>query len=357
MYWSVWFSPASCRQPSARNAKRGAALLAGLACLTNVAAAPISVRTVTLGDVVEVPVYSAPADVVARNQPKLAAEIDARVVALPRAVGERVVAGDLLARLDCRRHESSLATARAEFARSRAQQRYATEQLARARNLQRNKSISEELLDQRTTDLAAAEAEARVREEAQRRAAIDVENCELRSPFDAVVTARHASVGSFVTRGSAVIELLETSGQEVSVALRHDQVAGAEAAAGLQFESNGTAYPVRLRALLPIADSIARTREARLEFLDQSAIAGSAGRLVWRGEGALLPADYLVRRNGVLGVFMADGGTARFTPVPAAEDGRPALVTLPPDTHLISDGRQRLNDGDEIVLVPAAEPR
>jgi len=347
-------SPTPGRRRSRPNTARSLLLSACLASLTPAVAEPVNVRTVPLAEVLEVPVYSAPASVVARNRPQLAAEIDARIVELPRSVGDRVVAGDVIARLDCRRHSSALATARAELSRSQAQRQFAEQQLARARNLQRNKSISEELLDQRRTELDAAQADATMREEALRRAAIDVENCTLRAPFDAVVTERLASVGSFVTRGSAVIGLLETTGQEVSVALRHDQVTGVEGAAGLLFLSNGSEYAVQLRALLPLADSVSRTREARLSFIERSALAGTAGRLVWRGERALLPADYLVRRSGVLGVFVAEGTKARFVPLPNAEDGRPTLVTLPPETRLIGEGRQRLSDDMEIAPV---EPR
>ncbi len=350
-------SPTLARRRSRHNTARSVLLSACLASLTPAVAEPVNVRTIPLAEVLEVPVYSAPASVVARNHPQLAAEIDARIVELPRSVGDRVVAGDVIARLDCRRHSSAFATARAELSRSQAQRRFAEQQLARARNLQRNKSISEELLDQRRTELDAAEADATMREEALRRAAIDVENCTLRAPFNAVVTERLASVGNFVTRGSAVLGLLETTGQEVSVALRHDQVTGVEAAAGLLFVSNGSQYAVQLRALLPLADSVSRTREARLSFIERSALAGAAGRLVWRGERALLPADYLVRRSGVLGVFVAEGTRARFLPLPNAEDGRPTLVTLPPQTHLIGEGRQRLSDGMEIAPVPPVEPR
>jgi len=333
-----------------------AAMLVCLFCVQQVGAEPTPVRMVRLGEVLETPTYSAPASVVARNQPQLAAEVDARVIALPRKVGDPVATGDLLARLDCRRYESILVGVGAEVSRAEAQQRFAAEQLARARNLQRNKSISEELLDQRRTDLAVAEAEVLARREALNQAIIDVEACELRAPFDAVVTERTASVGSFVNRGNPVVGLLETSGQEVSVALRHDQVAGVESAAALLFESNGRTYPLSLRALLPLADSIARTREARLAFVDDGAIAGSAGRLVWQGPRALLPSEYLVRRQGELGVFVAEGGVARFLPVADAQDGRPALVTLPQDANLITDGRQRLNDGDEVTPTPDAGP-
>ncbi len=314
---------------------------------------PVNVRTVPLGQVLTTPVYSAPATVVARNQPRLAAEIDARIIELPAAVGDRVRLGDVIARFDCRSYESLLAAADAALTRAKSQQRFADQQLERARNLNKKKSISAELLGQRRTDLAVAAAESTARQEAVKRAAIDVENCELRAPFDAVVTDRPGSVGSFVTRGSPIIGLLEIAGQEVSAALRHEQMEGVENATSLIFESNGTQHPVRLRALLPSADPVARTREARLVFDAEPPVTGAAGRVVWQGRRALLPAGYLVRRKGSLGVFVMEQGHTRFVVLPDAQDGRPVLIALPPDTLLITEGRQGLNDGDAVRAAPA----
>jgi len=329
-------------------------LLAGLPGLL-VAAEPTGVRTIALSKVLLTPVFSAPASVVARNQPRLAAEIDARIVELPVAVGDRVEQGDMVARLDCRQHESMLAAARAELASAKAQQRLAKEQSVRARNLTKKQSISEELLDQRDTELAVARAAATARDEMVRRAAIDVANCELRAPFDAVVIARPGSVGDYATRGSPIIELLEIAGLETSVALRHDQLEGFQSAARLTFKSNGVSHPVQLRALVPSADPVARTREARLIFTEQPPIAGAAGRVIWQGRRNQLPANFLARRNDRLGVFVLENGRARFIELPAAQDGRPVSIELPPNTQLITDGRQRLSDGDEVRLVPATE--
>lgn len=326
---------------------------AAIGCFTLGAfAAPVPVRTVPLAEVLEIPRFSAPATVVARNAPRLAAEIEARIVEIAVAVGDRVSTGALLARLDCRRHTSLLAARRADLARSTAQQGFAREQLQRARNLGKAKSISEELLDQRRTDLAVADADVQSAGEAVRQAEIDAGHCEIRAPFDAVVNERLASVGDFASRGTAVVAIVETRGQEISAALRQDQLDDFATADGLAFEANGTRYDVALRALLPLADPVARTREARLLFEGgESAVSGTAGRLTWRGPRSLLPADYLVRRDGRLGIFVLDAGQARFIALPSAEDGRPVRVALPDDTVLITEGRQRLVDGDTVNTV------
>ena len=77
---------------------------------------------------------------------------------------------------------------------------------------------------------------------------------------------------------------------------------------------------------------------------------GAPGRLRWRHEASALPAHLLVRRDGVLGVMVADGERARFVLLPGAREGRSVSVRLPPQTLIITRGRHGLADGDEITV-------
>ena len=61
-----------------------------------------------------------------------------------------------------------------------------------------------------------------------------------------------------------------------------------------------------------------------------------------------LPAELLVRRDGTLGVFTVEDGTARFRPVPAAQEGQPVALDLPPGTRIVDEGRERLGDGEAV---------
>lgn len=317
-------------------------------------AEPADVRTRALGEVLNESVYSAPATVVARNQPQVAAEIAARVIALPVQVGDRVQADDTLAELDCRSHESRLAVTRAELEVTVAQLGNARAQHTRALNLKKNRNISDELLDQRKLELATRQAEESARREAVRQAEIDVSHCQIRAPFDAVVTDRLVSVGTYLSRGTAVIGLLETSGQEVSAYLRESEIATLQATDDPAFEVGSRRFPLRVRTLLPAIDTNTRTREVRLVFSAEPTIPGTAGRLVWRGRRLTVPADYLVRRRDSLGIFVLHEGRARFVALPGAQEGQAAAVDLPPDTELITEGRWRLRDGQEVRVIPPA---
>lgn len=334
------------------------ALLCGLLWTSAaLAAAPVSVRTLPLSELLDEPIYSAPATVVARNEPRISAEIDARVTDLPVQVGDRISAGHTLARLDCRRYDSRLAVARAELQVTRAQRSHASAQLERARNLKKNKSISDELLDQRRTDLETRQAELTARQEAVKQAAIDVGHCDIQAPFDAVVMQRLVSVGTYVAPGTAIVGLLESAGQEVSAKLRESEINRLLEADELVFEVAAKRFPLRLRTVLPAMDTQTRTRETRLVFNGEVALPGTAGRLVWRGRRLLLPADYLIRRGGRLGIFVLREGRAHFVALPQAQEGQPSLVDLPAELRLITDGRQRLSDGQEVtVSPPRAQP-
>ncbi|MDQ7072955.1 MAG: hypothetical protein Q9N32_05020 [Gammaproteobacteria bacterium] len=76
-----------------------------------------------------------------------------------------------------------------------------------------------------------------------------------------------------------------------------------------------------------------RSFEARLHFSDKVADTGSAGRLRWTSNHSHIPADYLVKRNDKLGIFIHRDGIAYFHELDAAGNGLPAPIDLPDDTE------------------------
>jgi RND family efflux transporter MFP subunit len=317
------------------------------------AAVPVTVQR--LDELTRTPQKSVPATVIARNKPALASEITARIDAIPVRVGDMVDAGTVVARLDCRLYESRLAAAEAGAARLEAQHAFSASQLRRAVGLQAKKGISEETVEQRQADLAGLDAQLAAQRESVNQATLDVERCEIRTPISAVVTARLANTGSLASPGTPLVRLVQLDDLEVSAALREDEATRLALAGQAVFSYAGQDFPVSLRVILPVVDEQARTRESRLVFDGDPAPAGAAGRLQWSGDDPVLPPDYLVRRDGELGVFFVDEGVARFHAVPHALEGRPVEVQLPARTLLVIEGRQRLADGDEITLIARPE--
>lgn len=313
------------------------------------AAAGVPVTIARLSDLVARPEYSAPAAVVARNTPALSSEINARIESLPVRVGDAVERGAVVARLDCRLFRSRLAAAEAALDQLLAQREFAARQLERALGLQAKKGISDEFVEQRQSELRSLESQIAGQREAIRQAALDVEHCDVRTPFTAVVTARLASVGSLATPGTQLLQIVQLDDLEVSAALREQEAKDLEEADAPELIWQNRAFPLELRVLVPVVEEKSRTREARLRFTADTAPVGAAGRLQWRGARYLLPPEYVVRRGGRLGVFHVNAGKARFHPLPQALEGQPVAVDLPDDTRIVVEGRHRLADGDPVV--------
>ncbi len=308
----------------------------------------IPVRSQPLGELLQQPTFSAPATVESLNAPTVSAQTSGLVTDIPVRVGDHVSKGDLLVQLDCRYQRAQLAAAQAGLKRIEAARRFASTQLKRARNLKNKSSISQELLDQRLSELQGAQADQQHQRQLIKQHSIDVERCSLAAPFDAVVSKRLASVGSLANPGTGLLQLIQLSGNAVSAELRNAEVTSLQQARAITFSYAGQNYPLSLKALIPVINERTRTQQARLSFNTESAPAGAAGRLIWQGPANQLAADYLVRRKQRLGIFIARRNKAHFHVLMDAREGQPVSVDLPANSLIITEGRQRLQHGDTI---------
>jgi RND family efflux transporter MFP subunit len=260
-----------------------------------------------------------------------------------------VKAGDVLMRLDATDYQLAVQRAQAALHSVQAKLELAEFQLERAQKLSQQDVVSEELLKQRTAEVKSLQAEVQSQQNAFASAQRDFKRCEIRAPFRAVVKERLAFVGELANPGTPLLRLLDVEHMEVSAKVQSDDVESLQAAKTPQFSAQGRDYPLRLRAVTAAYDPLERSREARLLFTAAAALPGAAGNLVWRDARAHVPADLLVRRDGRLGVFVAENGKAKFIVLPDAQEGRPALATLAPDKAVIVDGRFGVKDGDEVT--------
>lgn len=310
--------------------------------------AEIPITAAPLAQLVIHPERSAPATVESLNNADLSAEINARVEAIAVRVGDLVTSGDELVRLDCREHRSRLAAQQASLAQLEAQRRLALSQHNRARNLNRDRNISEEEVDRRAAELAVVDAQIGAQREAVRQAELNVERCSVRAPFRAVVTERLTDVGTVTAPGSPLLRLVQLDELEVSARVRPDEADEGATSQSINFVYLGKRYPVTIRRVLPVVDPSTRTLDLRLSFRGETPPSGASGRLVWRASGSYLPAELMVRRGERLGVFVLSEDRARFHPLPQAIEGQPARVEPPLDDPIILEGRQRLQDGDAV---------
>ena len=294
---------------------------------------------------------SASATVLAPNDALIAAEVAAAVATVHVEAGREVEAGALLVSLDARDARLGLQQAEAQLKAAQARLTLATQRAERGRSLRAERHISEDELLALETGLDAAKAEVDLARAARDAAARQLEKCRIRAPFAGVVLERQAQVGALATPGTPLLRLVSTSTPEVEAQLAPEAASRLEDGRDIAFVSTGRRYPLRLEALSPLLERSARTRLARFAFTAEAAPAGSTGQVEWTSAALLLPAELMVKRDGHLGAFIDEDGTARFVPAFDAQEGRPFRLEVPAGTRIVSQGQQGLNEGDAL---PAA---
>ena len=303
-----------------------------------------SLGTRPLREIAIYPERTAPAQSLPANESKLSAEVSARILALPYDVGQTVGKGAVVARLDRRDFELAVAKAKASMAAVQARIVQAESQLERARALEKQNFISAEAVIQRETELAVQRAELAVQRANLATAERELEKTTVRAPFDAIVKQRHVGVGELAAPGAALVTLIDRSRPEVSAQVQLKDAASLQDAGRATFSAD-LEYPVQVLRISPAVDRESRTVEARLAFMDRAAAPGTSGRLVWRETRPHIPAEYVVRRKGELGVFVMAGAAPEFVVLPGAQEGRPVAVALPADTLIVTEGRHTLGAG------------
>ena len=291
------------------------------------------------------PERTAPATALGKNEARLAPEVSARVVAILVDAGDSVAAGQVLARLDTRDAELALARADAALAQSRARLAQSEGQLRRARALREKNFYSAEALTLRETDFAAATADEKAARAARDTSAHALEKCTLRAPFPAIVRSRAGQVGDLAVAGNPLLTLADTREVQLVAQVQARDAEGITEATGFEFVTPQARHALKPLRVSPAISRESRTVEARFAFAAAAPAPGSEGRLVWREPRPHLAPEYLLRRNGKHGVFVAEAGKARFHLVPGAQEGRPAPVELADDAQVVTQGRHALQDG------------
>ncbi len=335
-----------------------ATLCAALCICTAALAAdalPVNVRTVSFKDIAYYPEHSTAAEVIARHDSRVSAEIAAVVLEVRHDTGDRVNQDNTVIGLDCRTYELQLRQAMAVHDAVSAQYDNAKKLFASARKLQKQNNISQELYNQRDADSSRLQAELANARAGIESARIAADKCSIKAPYDGYISERFISKGEHVQPGTPVFQIITSEQGRVEALINSSDYDSFLQGKDFRFVFNGIAYGLTVDTILPVLDKTYRTHTARLSFIDTPAPTGSHGNLTWRDPGMAVPSSLVVVRDGQAGVFVADSGSARFIPVEAYVEGHPATIELDTDTRIITTGRHGLNDGDSIKVVSAAE--
>lgn len=244
----------------------------------------------------------------------VAARVSGRILEMTVDAGDRVRAGEVLARIDVEEAAAALAAARARVAEVDAALLNARAGHARALELFARGFVSQAALDQASLVLNAAQAQAQAaRAERDRmRAALDYG--VIVAPQDGVVATRHAEAGEMARPGMPLVTLFDPGALRAVVDLPQ-AVAGADAAglaqASVELPASARRVVAARVTVLPAADTRTHTVRVRVDLPVglTGVMPGQYARVLFTtGQQAAIrvPVAAIVRRSEITAVYVVD---------------------------------------------------
>ena len=275
--------------------------------------------------------------VVAQRKAAVASKGTGRLVYLGVVEGDRVRAGQVIARIEDADVKAQLAQAQANLEVSRADLRDAENSLARERFLLDSGFTSRASFDAAQARYERVKAGIAVAQATVQAAQVALENTVIRAPFDGTVLTKNADVGEVVAplaasafSKSAVVTIADLSSLEVEadVAESNLEAVGVGQQCEIVLDAfPDVRYPARVAKIVPTADRAKATVQvkvafrsydsrvlpemsAKVHFLPRPAKAGADTAPV-----LVVPSSAVTERNGQAVVYVVQNGRAVEVPV------------------------------------------
>jgi len=284
-----------------------------------------------------------------RVESVLSFKVSGRVISRDVDIGDRVKAGQVLARLDATEQQADLAAAEAAIRAQQATLRTAESYLNRRRNLTQTGALPQQQLDEAiqqydsaVNDLAAAQANLAVVQE-------NLAQTELKADADGVITDVLIEPGEVVQPSSGAFNLAHDG--ELDAVFNVDESALAQDNPPLSVEVALVDRPdirasARVQEISPSVDRKLGTVRLKLSIVDPPAEITLGSAIVARAELAMagrisIPWLALTSRGGKPAVWVFDPATQMVT------SRQIEVLRYDADRIIIASG---LNAGEEVVI-------
>ncbi|HZW59031.1 MAG TPA: efflux RND transporter periplasmic adaptor subunit [Woeseiaceae bacterium] len=313
---------------------------------------PVDTATVAISDLYAR--YQATSNVAADGEAQVPARIDGEVIETLVEEGDRVVQGQVLARIDAKRLKLRMQEAGAVLAQRESEYRR-----------------QQQLADRGLVSRAAFES--LEYEVAELRAAYDIDRLnfsysEIRAPISGVVAARHIRPGQHVKSGDLAFRISDTSRLVAKLLLPQREFARFAAGqhAALTVDAwPGAVFDAEIVRISPTVDTASGsiTATAYVDNEDGRLAPGMFGRFDIRYEKHAatlnIPAQSVVQEDGESVVYRVDNGTAHRQPVEIGivANGRAEVLSgLADGDVVVVSGSGGLRDGSQVVALGEQRP-
>lgn len=329
-------------------------LLAGSGCGKHEAkhteAPPVPVRVATVQPVRESGSVEAVGTLRAAREATIAGKVMGTVVEIRKRAGDTVRQGEILLVIDSRDVAGQVAQAEGALAQARAAAVLAETNFKRFEQLFARGAASQLELDQARYQHETALGAVRQAEGAVTTATSYQAYARIPAPFAGRVVDQLCEEGDLASPGRPLMKLEDSSHLRLFASLEASRADAAIVGARVEVlvpSRPGRTIAGTIAEVTPAADPGTRSILVKIDLEEDPALkAGVFGRaLLPLGERDVLrvPATAVVRRGGMAGVFVADGGRAMFRMVVLDEDR--------PEAPAVTSG---LSGGESVVLDPPA---
>lgn len=313
-------------------------------------------------------------DVRAQLESRLGFRVGGKLVERPAEVGQRVQAGQLLARLDARDLALGSQAAQAQVSAARTQRDLAAADLKRFTDLQKQGFVSGAEIERREATLKATEASL---QQAQAQSAVQGNQAgyaRLEAEKAGVVVGVEAEIGQVVAAGTPVVRLALDGPRDVVIAVPEDRVAmisnglGASVRFWADAHNGGSPEGVgaTVREVAASADPATRTFQVKLALpadlnvpLGATAYVRFAAKDPAASRVVKIPTTALLKEGDGTAVWVFDPASStvstRLVQVLTADGNEVAIAAgLQPGDEVVAAGVHVLSPGQRVTRFAAA---
>jgi RND family efflux transporter MFP subunit len=313
--------------------------------------------------------------VVAQRKAAVASKGTGRLVYLGVVEGDRVRAGQVIARIEDSDVRAQLSQAQANLALSRADLRDAERTLARERMLLDSNFSSEATYDAAESRLERVKAGIAVAQAMLESAQVALENTVIRAPFAGTVLTKNADVGEVVAplaggafSKSAVVTIADLTSLQVEADVAESNLEAISPGQPVEIVLDAypdARYPGEVAKIVPTADRAKATVQVKVAFrsYDSRVLPEMSAKVHFLPRPSLVavdtqpvlvvPGTAVVERNGRSVVFVVEGGRAVEVPVMVGRQVGSSVVIregLRPGVQVVDSVSAGLRGGAKVTV-------
>jgi len=294
--------------------------------------------------------------VVSRSDAYLSAEVDGRLVQVAEP-GQRVDAGDVVAKIDDETLRLRAQELRAEIARVKARLTFLEAELKRFERLVETNLAAVSQIEQTRADRDVAQSDLDVANSRLAQVQTQLERTEMRAPFPGIVAERVAQAGERVGVGARVLRLYNPDDLEVvaRAPLSYYRYVAPGDILGVSTRSDVVEAPVR--RVYSVGGENSHVFELRLDLEEALAVGQTVRVTVPTAnlrEVLAVPRDALVLRGDGIAIFIVDeDNTARRIQVTTGIGEGEWIEVMGPiqaGDRVVVRGNERLRPGQEVSV-------